>query len=153
MKSPFIWEIKFHEYFSKPWFRREHGSKKVSSIWLDFILNWEIFHESIAGQCYGTSFDNHFSLVSKSDKNHYLLQGFSKSAIEFNETKKEWKHYLYSNKNVFAICNETDGNYPFGTHNWYIFNDTCRDNLEFRIQPLSFSACSDNEFVCKDGGW
>ena len=91
--------------------------------------------------------------TNKTEKYNYF-QGFSKSAIKYNETKGEWKKYLYANKITYAICNETNGNYPFGLYNWYIINDTCKEGgQEVQMLPLTFSSCSDSEFVCNDGGW
>lgn len=80
--------------------------------------------------------------------------------IEFQPKTQEWKLSLYKNPNAYAICNETQDNYPFGTYIWYFFNDTCprateRDLVAQNVHKfsLSLSACTKDEFNCRDGTW
>ena len=79
----------------------------------------------------------------------------------FDKKASQWKLSLYSNPNVYAILNGSDVSYPFGTHDWYIFNDTCKYiGLDKTIRPnifkmpLNFNGCNPNiEFNCADGTW
>ena len=50
--------------------------------------------------------------------------------------------------------------YPIGIYNWYFFNDTCpRAGLNENVakdtfkRQISFSACLNDEFTCRDGTW
>jgi hypothetical protein len=62
---------------------------------------------------------------------------------------------------VYAICNEKEPNYPFGTFMWYFYNDTCSragdeqmvgENI-YKL-PISLSACDGKkDFNCRDGTW
>ena len=98
------------------------------------------------GLCYGTSFDKHFGWTGtwEPETEQYTFRGFSKSIINWHDEKKEWRLTLYQDKTIYGICNETNEFYPFGTYNWYFFNDTCpRDEpiqgkATFKFQ-ISFS--------------
>ena len=98
------------------------------------------------GLCYGTSFDRHFSWTGSWDpeSEQYSFRGFSKSIIKWNNEKKEWILTSYQDKTIYGICNETFEFYPFGTYNWYFFNDTClrdeaiQENYIYEF-PISFS--------------
>ena len=60
----------------------------------------------------------------------YYFRGFSSSLLSYDPKKSEWKLTKYSNPNIYATCNESI--YPFGTLNWYFYEDTCRQIL---IEP------------------
>ena len=98
------------------------------------------------GLCIGSSFDKHYSWTGEWDKEteRYYFQGFSNSIIQWNENQKEWRLTLHDNKTIYGVCNETQGLYPFGTFDWYFFNDICKaENLIHNSQSfkraISFS--------------
>jgi hypothetical protein len=70
------------------------------------------------------------------------------------------KTFIFSDPNAIATCNSTGDNYPFGTHEWYFINDTCpRAGSQSLVRPnvykfpISFTACDEEEFTCRDGTW
>ena len=97
------------------------------------------------GLCDDTSFEKHFSLTDVWDEKteHYNFKGYSGSSIKWNNEKKEWRLTLSQDVNIYGLCNETNGEYPFGLFNWHFFNDTCQgDSFEGRGTlkiPISFS--------------
>lgn len=119
---------------------------------------------TMRGLCYGSSFDHHYSWtgnLSEDTSQLYDFRGFSKSYLSYEMDRKEWVLSLYTDSDIYATTNETDGQmYPFGTFNWFFFNDTCTragpsetvaENT-FRM-PISLSSCTDDEFTCRDGTW
>ncbi len=54
---------------------------------------------------------------------------------------------------MIAYLNETGIEYPFGTYNWYVYNDTCSKGFDAMIRKISFSICNEDEFNCADGTW
>lgn len=113
---------------------------------------------TMRGLCYGSSFDHHYSWTGNdSGSDLYAFRGFSKSYLSYEGN--QWILSLYTDGEIYASTNETNGQmYPFGTYNWYFFNDTCpragpsetvAENT-FRM-PISFSACTDDQFTCRDG--
>jgi hypothetical protein len=118
---------------------------------------------NMRGLCIGSSFDADYGWTGETseDSEKYSFRGFSKSIVVWKPTKMEWRLILYSSPNIYATCNETGSEgYPFGTLRWYFFNDTCprigetetvADNI-YKLD-ISFTACSDDEFNCRDGTW
>ena len=103
------------------------------------------------GLCDGTSFDKHFSWTGVWDEKteHYYFKGFSDSSLGWNDDEKEWRLTLSQDKTKHGICNETNGDYPFGILNWHFFNDTCKGNT-FKDTgtlklPISFSGEYSND--------
>ena len=78
------------------------------------------------GLCYGSSFDAHYGWTGEFSNNTeiYYFRGFADSLLNYDPIKSEWKLSLYTNPTIYATCNEST--YPFGTLNWYFFNDTCQ---------------------------
>ena len=77
------------------------------------------------------------------------------SYLEFDYAKNQWVVGVYSNPHIFAINNATDSKsvLPFGTQDWYIFNDTCNNgNSLMKKNKLSLSRCAEDEFTCQDDG-
>ena len=77
--------------------------------------------------------------------------------IYYDVDASEWKLVTYSKPSVFATYNGT-AIYPFGSNDWYIHNDTCKEtnkyNKEINIMTLNLNACDPNrEFNCIDGTW
>ena len=96
------------------------------------------------GLCDDTSFEKHFSLTGIWDEKseHYNFKGYSDSSIKWNNEKKEWRLTLSQDVNIYGLCNETNGDYPFGLFNWHFFNDTCQEDSSDGIGtiiPISFS--------------
>ena len=86
------------------------------------------------------------------------MYGFKDSYLKYDYSENQWVVKMYNNPYVFAINNETDNKsmLPFGTHDWYIFNDTCNydGNSLMRKTKLSLSRCAEDEFTCQnDGTW
>ena len=82
-----------------------------------------------------------------------IFRGFAKSVIQWNELRKEWNLTLYQNKEIYGFCNETEGEYPFGTYNWYFVNDTCTRDKPLKDGTfkftISFSPCTPEEYTCR----
>ena len=131
---------------------------------------------SDSGLCSGSLFDQHYYWTGEYSKNTelYYFRGFSSSLLNYDQKKSEWKLTLYSNPDIYAICNESaiylnddsqhshpSPSYPFGTFHWYFFGDTCKEigpekSVAKKVYNLtiSFNACNEkNEFVCGDGTW
>ena len=111
---------------------------------------------TIRGLCDDTLFDRHYGWASEKSEisEKYKFQGFSSSAIFWDETKSYWKLQYNSNSSIYAICNQTDClPYPFGRKEWFIFNDeACL--LPFQSSSksqLSFNSCPQDKFNCWDG--
>ena len=104
------------------------------------------------GLCIGTAFDFDFGWTGswESSSEKYSFRGFSKSFIEWNNQKSEWNMTLYHDKSIYAVCTDCDNKYPFGTHNWQFFNETCKDENVDNV-TISFSGCNNEEYTCKDG--
>ena len=69
----------------------------------------------------------------------------------------EWKLGIYSNPLVYATYNGTSL-HPFGSNDWYVYNDTCKDvdkfDKEMNKMTLNLNACNPNsEYNCVDGTW
>ena len=97
------------------------------------------------------------TLINKQKK--YTFVGVGNGGFLFwDDSQKHWKLENIEDKKIFAILNETESSYPFGTHFWYIFNDNCK-NLGVAVAPntyrteLSFNVCKEDMFNCHDGTW
>ena len=89
----------------------------------------------------------------------YYFRGFSNSLLSFDKDRSEWKLTLDSNSETYATCNESI-KYPFGTHNWYFYNDNCKSteseyssDKDVLKLPINFNGCNSEEFNCADGSW
>lgn len=86
----------------------------------------------------------------------YQIFGLKDSYLKYDYKENHWVAGIYSSPYTFAITNETDNKsvLPFGTYNWYVFNDTCNDegNSLVKKTKLSLSRCGDNKFTCQSGG-
>ena len=116
---------------------------------------------TMRGLCFGTQFDADYGWTgNETESRYYHFQGFTKSMLTRDVQIKQWVLSLHTNPYVYATCNETGDLYPFGTYNWYFFNDTCtragpsetvaQDTYKYTI---SFTSCSKDEFSCNDGSW
>ena len=77
--------------------------------------------------------------------------------IHYDHGASEWRLLAYGKPSVFATYNGT-ATYPFGSNDWYVYNDTCKKineyNKEINIMTLNLNACDPNtEFNCLDGVW
>ena len=122
-------------------------------------LSISFYFDYISGLCYGSSFDVHYSFTKEFSSNTeiYTFRGFKSSIIYYDADASEWRLSLYSKPSVFATYNGTDL-YPFGSNDWYVYNDTCKDiikyNKEVNIMNFNMNACDpETEFNCKDGTW
>ena len=112
--------------------------------------------------CVGSSFDAHYSWTNEysnlSEK--YVFRGFTGSVLKYEQEYTEWRLSLFDNPFIYATYNGSEP-YPFGTFNWYIFNDTCKKvepsliiSKNVNKMPLNFNGCNtNNEFNCADGTW
>ena len=104
---------------------------------------------TLRGLCLNSHFDNYYSWNGTLVGHFYTFAGVQNSFLQWNEADQQWVLSLYQNSSVKAVCNDTEG-YPFGTLNWYFSHDKCRPN---EWKRLTFSACLNNEFTCRDGTW
>ncbi len=54
---------------------------------------------------------------------------------------------------VVAYLNLSYIKYPFGTHDWHIYHDTCCKGSEPEVRSVSFTVCTEDEFNCASGIW
>ena len=97
----------------------------------------------------------HYSFTKEYSSNTeiYTFRGFKSSIIYYDADASEWRLSLYSKPSVFATYNGTDL-YPFGSNDWYVYNDTCKDYKEVNVININMNACDpETEFNCKDGTW
>ena len=111
---------------------------------------------TIRGLCDDTLFDRHYGWASEKSEisEKYKFQGFSSSAIFWDEVESYWKLQYNSNSSIYAICNQTEClPYPFGRKEWFIFNDEgCLLPFQNSSQTkLSFNSCPQDKFNCWDG--
>ena len=111
------------------------------------------------GLCKGSSFDAHYGLSNEyyNQTENYQFSGFKSSLINYDFDKLEWKLGIYDNPLVCATYNGTSL-YPFGSNDWYVYNDTCKDvdkfGKEMNKMMLNLNACDPNsEYNCVDGTW
>ncbi len=72
--------------------------------------------------------------------------------IFFNNSHQLLSYLHNRDPNVVAYLNETDiVPYPFGTHKWFIYNDTCSVRGRAALRMMSFTSCNETEFSCSDG--
>ena len=101
----------------------------------------------------------HYSFTKEYSSNTeiYTFRGFKSSIIYYDADASEWRLSIYSKPSIFATYNGTNL-YPFGSNDWYVYNDTCKDiikyNKEVNIMNMNMNACDpETEFNCKDGTW
>ena len=77
---------------------------------------------------------------------HYKFEGYTKSYLQYNKTRKEWYLGVYGEKDsTWATTNATD--YPMGTQLWNIVSPELSGSIE-----MNLNACSDeSEYNCDDG--
>ena len=115
----------------------------------------------LRGLCSDTIFDLHYGWTGEitGGTNKYNFRGFEKSLLSWNTENNYWKLEANNDPKIYAICNETKGSYPFGSHNWFIHNDTAcindhtNPNTNVYSATLSFSACTEDQYNCQDGSW
>ena len=119
-----------------------------------------LFH--MKGLCQKSTFDIEYSwtgeYTNKKTKKYTFVGVGNGGFLFWDDSQKHWKLENIEDKKIFAILNETESSYPFGTHFWYIFNDNCK-NLGVAVAPntyrteLSFNVCKEDMFNCHDGTW
>ena len=77
---------------------------------------------------------------------HYKFEGYTKSYLQYNKTRKEWYLGVYGEKDsTWATTNATD--YPMGTQLWNSVSPALSGTIE-----MNLNACSDeSENNCDDG--
>ena len=120
----------------------------------------QLFH--MRGMCQGSNFDFEYSWTreypDKQAKKYTFVGVRNEGLLLWDDNKKYWKLENIKDKQIFAILNETENAYPIGTHIWYVFNDTCK-NEGVEVAPnvykteMSFSVCNEDMFNCRDGTW
>ncbi len=78
----------------------------------------------------------------------YVLRGYSKSVIQYDEKEELWKISLLTVNTTYATTNVTD--YPFGKQQWTIYNDPCFGPGEVTT-TLDLNACNVTEYNCVSG--
>ena len=121
-----------------------------------------LFH--IRGLCQKSNFAFEYSWSGKYADEQAKMYTFvgvrndrGNSFLFWDDSQKHWK-LENVNKATYAILNETEDYYPFGTHFWYVFNDNCKnDGIEVAPNTyktkMSFHACKEDMFNCLDGTW
>ena len=114
------------------------------------------------GLCQKSNFDFKYSWTGEysddQDKKYTFVGVRNEGFLFWDESKKYWKLENIQDKTIFAILNETENYYPFGTHFWYVSNDNCK-NEGLEVSPntykikMSFNACKEDMFNCHDGTW
>ena len=117
----------------------------------------------ILGLCFGSSFDDHFAWTGEysQDTESYYFRGFQTTMLIRDDKLSQWKLINYNEPHIQAISNTAS--YPFGTHTWYIYNDTCiyatadqiveNEKNTYKIR-MNFNVCDEkDEFNCADGIW
>ena len=104
----------------------------------------------IRGLCDETHFDNRYSWVQPLADERHKFRGFIHSLLQWNNSISKWTLTSYKNKKVEARLDSYE--YPFGTHEWTVYNEGCygMDKNETNV-ILNINACDKNEFNCDDG--
>ena len=116
---------------------------------------------NIRGLCQESVFDLHYTLTRKlstGKKPRYHFVGNSESYLSWDNIQEYWKIVKINDNSVYAIDNETENLYPFGTHQWYFFNDSCKNEKEnigenIYLAEISITTCKEDMFNCQDGTW
>ena len=105
----------------------------------------------IRGLCDKTKFDLRYSWTWTYTNDRHAFRGFADSLLSFDSINEVWQLTSYKNSELMAVSDMDD--YPFGTYDWTIYNETCYgDEFVGEINvTLSINACNDNEFNCYDG--
>ena len=120
----------------------------------------QVFH--MKGLCQKSKFDLEYSWTgeySDDQAKKYTFVGVrNEGFLYWDDIQKYWKLKNINDKTIFAILNETENSYPFGTNLWYVYHDNCK-NEGVEVAPntyktkISFSACKEDMFNCHDGTW
>ena len=106
----------------------------------------------VYGLCEDSILDG--SYIIKDDLNTITLQGDKSTMIRYHEEDSQWKAFA-KDGTLLASMNATRSSFLLGVHNWTIFNDILKCQLQFNKNPytlpLSLNACSDGQFNCADG--
>ena len=95
-------------------------------------------------------------LIKRHTQKNLRFVGYHNSLLSFDKSSASWKLEIVKDNFTYAITNGTS---PFGLQTWHFFNDTCSKELGERVDALkykkmiSFNACNETEFNCKDGTW
>ena len=119
---------------------------------------------TIRGLCQESVFDlqyswtGQFGQLSEGKNPKYNFVGDSDSFLYWDEIQKHWKFVKINDNSIYAINNETENIYPFGTHPWYFFNDSCTNEKEnigenVYLAEIAITTCKEDMFNCRDGTW
>ena len=116
---------------------------------------------TIRGLCKESLFDLQYSFngqLSAGKNPRYNFVGNSKSFLLWDDIQEYWKIVKINDNSVYAINNDTENLYPFGTHPWYFFNDSCTNEKEnsgenVYLSEIAITTCKEDMFNCRDGTW
>ena len=116
---------------------------------------------NIRGLCQESVFDLQYTFNGKlsTGKNpRYHFVGDSESFLYWDDIQEYWMIAKINDNSVYAINNETENLYPFGTHPWYFFNDSCTNEKEnigenVYLAEIAITTCKEDMFNCRDGTW
>ena len=116
---------------------------------------------TIRGLCQESLFDRRYTLTGKlsTGKNpRYRFVGDIESFLYWDDIQEYWKIVKINDNSIYAINNETENLYPFGTYHWYFFNDSCTNEKEnigenVYLAEISITTCNEDMFNCRDGTW
>ena len=104
----------------------------------------------IRGLCDGSNFDRRYSWVQPTGDQRHSFRGYLHTLLQWNSSLSKWTLTSYRNDKVEGQLDMFE--YPFGTHEWTIYNEDCYgDNQNETKVILNINACNDNEFNCFDG--
>ena len=89
----------------------------------------------------------------------YFFRGFKNSLLQYDKSISGWKLTSNNNPSIYATWIGSD--YPFGTHDWLIYGDTCKNVDPKQVvkdnvykMALNLNGCDPSyEFNCVDGTW
>ena len=122
-------------------------SSKLSSVCRikpDFILR-------VYGLCEDSKLDSSF--IVRNEETVFLL-GQKSTRIQFYRDASQWRA-VTKDGTLLASMNATESSFLLGTHNWTIYDDILKCQLQHGGNPytisLSLNGCDDEEFNCDDG--
>ena len=101
----------------------------------------------IRGLCQKSKFDQRYSWVQTEGDERFRFRGYLNSLLQWNGETLSWELVSFSRGDAKAHLEHFE--YPFGTHEWTIYNEGCYGNGTKVL--LNINACTDDEFNCEDG--
>lgn len=113
-------------------------------------------HFELNGLCKDSKIDQNYILKTDSKSGDFFWEGYGKTKIIFNPTKKTWEIRGMSKKKgettLYAELklNSQTLRYPLGLFSWTLLKDACLNQPESRQVQLKLSSCNNDQFSCSD---